>query len=119
MTAETTETKIPAGYTYVCERSALPLRGKKTVKVGGTRVLIVACDQGLFAVEDRCPQTGAPIAHGKVIGCTITTPTNGALYSLATGRYLGGGQSWLQSHWLTVYPLTVIDDRVYVRIPAG
>lgn len=115
MTTETTETSIPAGYVYVCDMAEMPLRGKKTVNVGDVRVLIVACDNGLYAVEDRCPQTGASIAHGKVIGNTITVPTNGARYSLVTGRYLGGGQSWLSSHWLSIWPLMVINTKVYVR----
>jgi len=115
MTTETTETSVPAGYVCACNLSDIPLRGKKSIIVNDVRVLLVACDKGLYAVEDRCPQTGASIAHGKVLGTTITLPTNGARYSLVTGRYLGGGQSWLSSHWLSIWPLMVIGENVYVR----
>ncbi len=107
----------PAGYIRVCAVEQIPPRGRKTVYVDDTRVLIVACGDGLYAVEDRCPQTGRSIAHGKVLGCVFTTPTVGARYDLRTGRYLGGGQSPLQSHWLTVFPLRVIEGSVYVRLP--
>lgn len=115
MTTETTETSIPAGYVFACDLAEIPLRGKKSIEVNGVRVLLVASDKGLYAVEDRCPQTGASIAHGEVLGVTMTLPTNGARYSLVTGRYLGGGQSWLSSHWLSIWPLMVIDNNVYVR----
>jgi len=102
------------GYVQVCNVSALPLRGKKTVTVDGARVLIVSCETGYYAVEDSCPQTGRSIAHGKVLNCVITSPHTGARYDLETGKYVGGGQSLLQSHWLTVLPLHIVDDTVYV-----
>jgi nitrite reductase/ring-hydroxylating ferredoxin subunit len=114
----TTEIRAPEGYVFACERGAIPARGKKTVCVGGRTVLIVACNDHLYAVEDRCPQTGRSIAHGEVLGDVITTPT-GARYSLETGRYLGGGELPVQlpSHWLALYPLKVVDDKLYVRLP--
>ncbi len=117
MATETTETQVPEGYVYVCERVMIPPRGRKTVIINDTRVLIVATETGLYAVEDRCPQTGRSIAHGKVLENTIITPTNGARYDLATGRYLEGGQSWFQSHWLTTYPVKIVGDKLYVRPP--
>ena len=114
----TTETRAPEGYTFACERKAIPTRGKKTVQIGGVTLLIVACDRHLYAVEDRCPQTGQSIVHGKVLSCVLTTPT-GARYSLTTGQYIGGGELplQLQSHWLTLFPLKVVEGNVYVRLP--
>jgi nitrite reductase/ring-hydroxylating ferredoxin subunit len=113
-----TETRTPEGYTFACELGDLPARGKKTLRIGGVTVLIVACDKRLYAVEDRCPQTARSIAHSEVLRCVITTPT-GARYSLETGQYLGGGELPVQlpSHWLTLYPLKVIEGKVYVRLP--
>ena len=117
MTTNATNVQVPEGYVYVCEAQELPTRGKKTVHVGDHRVLIVACEAGYYAIEDRCPQTGGSIAHGEVLGCTLTTPTTGARYSLRTGRYLGGGQGWLPANWLTVWPLRTVEGKVYVRPP--
>jgi nitrite reductase/ring-hydroxylating ferredoxin subunit len=114
----TTKTSVPEGYTLACGREAIPTRGKKTVQIGDVTVLIVACDERLYAVEDRCPQTGQSIVRGEVLGNVLTTPT-GARYSLDNGQYLGGGELplQLQSHWLTLFPLKVIEDSVYVRLP--
>lgn len=101
-------------YIYACDLSSLPQRGKKIIHVGDRKVLIIKCDTGLYAVEDRDPQTGGSIAHGKVLDCVLTSPNTGARYSLRTGQYLGGGQSPLQSHWLPMVPLCVEDGKVYV-----
>lgn len=103
-------------FVFACEFAAVPARGKKTVTLGDRKVLIITCDSHLYAVEDRCPQTGRSIAHGKVLNCTITSPNNGAKYCLRTGKFLGGGQSPFQSHWLNVLQCKVVDDKVYVRI---
>ena len=103
-------------YVVACQRSDIPARGKKIVQVGGVSVLIVACEGSLFAVENACPQTGRPLAHGAVLKGTITSPHTGAHYELASGRYLGGGQSPLQSHWLRVFPLQTAENRVYIKL---
>jgi nitrite reductase/ring-hydroxylating ferredoxin subunit len=107
---------VPQGYVWACHVGDVPRRGKKTVHFDGKKVLIVACNSGIYAVEDRCPQTGRPIAHGQVLNCVLTSPTTGARYHLKTGKYLSGGLSPLQSHWLTTFPLRVIDDQVYVNV---
>lgn len=112
-----TQPQAPEGYTLACAVSDLPTRGKRIMELGGRRVLIIVCDQQVFAIEDRCPQTGRSLAHGAVLNCAITSPANGARYCLRSGRYLGGGQSPLQSHWLTRFPVQVVDNFVFVRLP--
>lgn len=103
-------------YVIACQRSDLPARGKKIVKIGGVSVLVVACEGQIYALENACPQTGRPLAHGEVLKHVITSPHTGAHYDLASGRYLGDGQSPLQSHWLRVFPLQVVDDQVYIKL---
>lgn len=111
-----TAATLPEGYVLACSLDEVPARGKKTVHVGDTTVLIIACGEDLHAVEDRCPQTGGSIAHGEVLNCMIAVPTTGAHYDLRTGRYLGGGQSPLPSQLLTVFPLRVAGGKVYIRL---
>ena len=107
---------IPKDYVFACNISDLPVRGKKTLRVNGVPMLMVACESGVHAIENACPQTGRPLAHGKVLACTITSPNNGARYCLETGKYVDGGLSPFQSHWLTVFPTQVVDDAVYVHM---
>lgn len=106
----------PADYVFACKVEDVPLRGKKTVKINGVSVILVACESGIHAVENVCPHTGQPIVRGKVLDCTITSPHNGARYDLESGRYLGGGLSPFQSHWLTVFPTYVVDDDIYIHM---
>ena len=118
MTAMTTDIQVPEGYVFACAVNDVPARGKRSVTLDHTHVLIIACESAYHAVEDVCPQTGRSIAHGEVLDCTLTTPTNGARYCLKTGRYLDGGQSPFQSHWLTVFPVHVYNDSIYVKLAA-
>lgn len=107
---------VPAGYVLACNVDDVPPRGKKTLRINGVSVILVACDSGLHAIENACPHTGQPIVRGKVLNCEITSPHNGARYDLQTGRYVGGGLSPFQSHWLTVFPLVVEDGVVYIHM---
>ena len=87
MTTSTT-TSAPEGYTFACEREVVPLRGKKSVPIGDVTVLIVACDEHLYAVEDRCSHDGGSFAHGALSGKVLTCPRHGATFDIATGRAL-------------------------------
>ncbi|MBN1679018.1 MAG: nitrite reductase (NAD(P)H) small subunit [Anaerolineae bacterium] len=107
-------TAMPEEYVYVCDTGDLPPRGKKTVHVNGLTLLLIACDDQLYAIENSDPQTGGPMSHGKVIDCQITSPNNGATYDLRTGKYVGGGFAPLQSHWLTIFRVQVSDNKVYI-----
>lgn len=118
MAAATTDTRIPEGYVFACEVRDVPARGKHTITIHDTRILIIVCDTSYHAVEDACPHTGRSIAHAEVLDCTLITSTNSARYCLRSGRYLGGGQFPLPSHSLTIWPLHIVEDRIYVRPPA-
>ncbi len=117
MVSTTVEKGAPENYTLVCDREALPARGKKHFYIDNRKLLLVTCDSKIFAIEDRCPVTGGSIAHGRVLNGVITAPTTGAHYDLSTGRYVGGGQPALESDWLTVYAVRVVNDHVYVHLP--
>ncbi len=113
----TVDGSLPENYTLVCNRDALPARGKKHFSIDQHTVLIVTCDGDVFAIEDRCPLTGGSIANGRVLNGVITAPSTGAHYDLSTGRYVGGGQFTPESNWLAVYPVRLVGDRVYVHLP--
>jgi nitrite reductase/ring-hydroxylating ferredoxin subunit len=119
MTDKITELKIPEGYRYVCDLDTVPERGKHTVTIDDVRILIVACENGHYALEDRCPRTGNSVAHGSVIERTLTIPATGERYDLRTGRYVSGGQLPRQSETLAIWPLHIIDGKVYVRPPSA
>ncbi len=104
------------GYVFICTKDDVPVRGKKRMQVSDIHVLLVACESGLYAIEDRCPQSGRSIAHGQVINGVLTSPITGAEYDLRTGQYIGGGLSPLQSERLRTYPLQFDGDKVYILV---
>jgi nitrite reductase/ring-hydroxylating ferredoxin subunit len=44
----------------------------------------------LYAVENRCPHTGGPLAIGRCDGGIVTCPWHGARFELATGKAVAG-----------------------------
>jgi len=103
------------GYRYACDQADVPARGKKTVYLDDIKLLIIACDGKLYAVEDRDPQTGGSIARAEIVNCVLTSPTTGAKYRLEDGRLLDDQKGLTAfTHWLPMWHLRVVDDQVYV-----
>jgi nitrite reductase/ring-hydroxylating ferredoxin subunit len=66
----------------------------------------------LYAVSNICPHQHSSVLHkGYVEDCTITCPLHGWMYSLKTGKALGGGAS------IKVYSVFERDGFIFVEIP--
>jgi nitrite reductase/ring-hydroxylating ferredoxin subunit len=63
------------------------------VKVEDRKILLAKVDGKIYALDNKCPHLGMPIAKGKVCDGAITCPWHGATYSLATGENL----KWVDS----------------------
>ena len=50
----------------------LPRGAARTLTHRDDHVAIFHADDGLFAVDARCPHEGYPLAKGDVDGCTLT-----------------------------------------------
>ncbi len=61
-----------------------------TTEVDGLPIVVVRCDQGYFAVENRCTHDGEALAGGEVEtdSCEIICPRHGARFCLKTGAAL-------------------------------
>lgn len=96
-----------------CPLSELPLGGKKPGKVEGQLVLVVRTkDDRLFAVSGMCSHQAKPIIAGRVRNCTITCPTHGARFDLATGEAL----DLPATKPISTFDVRVVDDWVEVKI---
>jgi nitrite reductase/ring-hydroxylating ferredoxin subunit len=107
---------IPEGYVYVCDAVDMPGRGKKIIHLSDTTLLLITCEKGIFAVEDRCPQGHGSLALATVKDCQITCRCHGSTYCLKTGKYLGGGLSPLSHDMLRVFTVKTFNDHLYVQI---
>jgi nitrite reductase/ring-hydroxylating ferredoxin subunit len=70
---------------------ALKRLGRKVVRLGGKQVLLIAHNDRVFAVANRCPHEGYPLSEGTLgEGCVLTCNWHNWKYDLATGRALVG-----------------------------
>jgi ferredoxin-nitrite reductase len=57
----------------------------KPVRLNGTEVAVFKCEGRLYAIENRCPHEGAPLAGGLVEGEEVICPLHAYRFQLKTG----------------------------------
>jgi nitrite reductase/ring-hydroxylating ferredoxin subunit len=63
----------------------LPPGALRRVTFGEVDVLLAHTDEGLCAVDDRCPHMSAPLSIGSLEGCVVACPLHGGRFDLASG----------------------------------
>lgn len=84
------------------ERPALLRQGRQQV------VVMRGEDGRLYALDNRCPHEGYPLAQGQLRGCTLTCAWHNFKFDLRDGRCLKGDES------VAIYPVRVREGRVQV-----
>lgn len=79
--------------------------------VDGVRVVVVAANDAVHVLENRCPHRGGPLAEGSVEDGCIQCPWHGSRFRLADGRVAGGPASIDQP----AYDARVVDGWVEIR----
>ncbi len=74
--------------TFLTSLSDFPSSGKAVFKVGDQPVLVVKSGESFYAIANKCPHLGLPLASGKVDGETIACPFHGSKFDLKTGQNL-------------------------------
>jgi nitrite reductase/ring-hydroxylating ferredoxin subunit len=64
--------------------------GARRFELEGLEVVVFRRGAELYALENRCPHTGGPLAIGRCDGRTVTCPWHGARFELATGKAMAG-----------------------------
>jgi nitrite reductase/ring-hydroxylating ferredoxin subunit len=73
------------------KRSELGNHGRKLVRCGGKQVLLIAEQDRLFAIANRCPHEGYPLSEGTLgLGCVLTCNWHNWKFDLASGEALVG-----------------------------
>src|SRR5690625_8009883 len=101
--------------------------GKVTlVEANGRSIGLIEVSGSIVAVLNRCPHEHAPICAGRVTGTTLTSspgdfvwgregeilacPWHGWEFDLTTGHAMAA------RHRLTMYPVMVEDEMIYVDV---
>ena len=68
----------------------IPKRGARTVRVRGREIAVFrAADDHVFALENRCPHKGGPLADGIVHGRKVACPLHNWVIDLESGQATG------------------------------
>ncbi len=86
-----------------------------SAEIDGVPIVIVRCDSGYYAVEDRCTHDGEALAGAEVEtdACRIICPRHGARFCLKTGQALTPPAY----EPVRTYPVRVEGGRVLVELP--
>lgn len=60
----------------------------KAYSVATHQILLCNADGHLYAVANRCPHDGAPLAEGSLDGTTLICPWHNAEFDVTCGRHL-------------------------------
>ena len=86
----------------------LPVGASKSVMIGNEPVALFNVDGRLFAVSDRCPHAGAPLADGFVEEGRLTCLWHGWSFPLAPEEPINDG--------LCRYPVRVQGDAIQIQL---
>jgi nitrite reductase (NADH) small subunit len=70
----------------VCRVEDVPLGEGRAVEIDGRRVAVFQTRNGWFALDQRCPHRGGPLADGIVADGCVTCPLHDRRFDLTTGR---------------------------------
>lgn len=92
----------------------IPRLGARVVRLntGDVAVFRTATDE-VFALADRCPHKGGPLSQGLVYGRKVACPLHNWSVHLDSGEAVAPDKGCT-----TVYPVKVLDGRIYLSAAA-
>jgi nitrite reductase/ring-hydroxylating ferredoxin subunit len=91
----------------------LPVGEARVVRHDGERIALFRPTEGeLFAVDNRCPHEGYPLARGSVRDCVVTCPWHNYKFDLRDGRCVMGDEE------VRVFPIRLAGDTVEIDVTA-
>ena len=99
------------GFTFICSiEDLIESIGKKFI-INDTEIAVFKINSEVFAVSNICPhQQTHLIFDGFIEDEFVVCPAHGWKFNLRTGKKDSG------SNGLQVYPIEVVDDKVYVKV---
>ena len=76
----------------VCEKQELIQKKKIRFIYERHQILVIASDQGFYAIRDKCPHMGASLFPGKLEGTVIQCKDHGLRIDLKTASVIDDGK---------------------------
>ncbi|HVS70462.1 MAG TPA: nitrite reductase small subunit NirD [Phycisphaerae bacterium] len=101
----------PAEFVAVCDVEELPIGLGRAFQVGPAAIAIFRTRRDhVFAIDNRCPHKGGPMAEGMLAGDQAVCPLHSFRFESASGRCDQEGMCPI-----AVYPLEIRDGQVFVN----
>jgi nitrite reductase/ring-hydroxylating ferredoxin subunit len=98
-------------WTHALNEGDLPSAGATVFKHAGDQVAIFRVEDGrIFAVDNRCPHEGYPLAQGSVTDCVLTCNWHNYKFDLRDGACVMGEEA------VRSFPVRVKDGRIEVDL---
>ncbi len=115
LTPSATQSNSEALLVRVCTLEELPVGLGRAFSIGGRTLAFFRTRAGrVFAVNNRCPHKGGPLAEGMLAGDSVVCPLHAFRFELGTGDCDQPGTCPVQA-----YPVTLENDEVFVFLPPG
>lgn len=102
-------------FVFVCELDELPVGLGRAFRVGGHAVAVFRTRTGkVFAVTNRCPHKGGPLADGMLAGDQVVCPLHAFRFDPESGDCDQPGVCPV-----ITYPVEVVGEFVRVGVPAN
>jgi len=100
------------GYTPVATLAELPPGGAKRVYAANEAVALFNVNGTVYAIANRCSHARASLSEGTVdaVRCAVTCPWHEGVFSLETGRVLGGPPV----HSVVTYRVKLEDGTIFI-----
>lgn len=76
------------GLVEVCALGDLDMDSVRKVEADGQDIALVRCDEGVFAIGNRCSHADVELSEGEVEGCALECWLHGSQFDLRTGMPL-------------------------------
>ena len=87
---------------------------KQVFKIGQLELLLIAQEQELFLIENKCGHFGAPLEDGRLIDQTIACTHHGISFDLKTGQI--SNRPWENCDAIKVFEISWQDNMLGVEL---
>jgi nitrite reductase (NADH) small subunit len=94
----------------VCHVEDVPLGEGRVVAVADERIALFRARSGWYALANRCPHAGGPLADGLLCDTTVTCPLHERRFDLRSGRCLNDSLD------VAAFAVEVRGDAVFVAV---
>jgi len=109
--SKTSDELLENGFSKVCHLNSLRENQGRRFIINDTEVAVFKIEGEIFALYNICPhQQTALIYDGFIEDGCVVCPAHGWMFNLRTGKKPDGGNG------LSVYPVEVLDDHLYIKV---